>query len=275
MSFALDIKNEILQHEYSAEQAEAFVAGLIAASGQRQGSSYIVKMNNIEVSELIRDLINQMDIKHSISKENRNWIVFENYQPHEEIKMPSQYFAGIFVSGGSISDKTSTNYHLEMQFYSHMIAKKVQIFLNKYNFDFHLIQRRKNWVLYIKKSEQISDYLRAIEAFNSLMAFEDERINRDYKNHLNRYSNLDTYNQSKLAKSSKKFQDQYKWIKENGWIGEFREEEIIFFDLKVKNPYSSLEELTHSYFRKTGIRKTRAGLSHYLIKMRKIIETHK
>ena len=274
MSFALEIKHEILQHEYSAEQAEAFVAGLIATSGQREGSSYIVKMNNIEVSELIRDLINQMNIDHTISNENKNWIIFHNYQPNEEIKMPSQYFAGIFVGGGSISDKNSTSYHLEMQFYSHMIASKVQSFLNKYNFNFHLIQRRKNWVLYIKKSELIADFIRAIEAFQALMVFEDIRITRDYQNHLNRYSNLDTYNQSKLAKASKKFSTQYKKIVDNGLQGYFRDEEIAFFDIKKNNPYSSLEELTVLYFKKTGIKKTRAGLSHYLIKMRKILENH-
>ena len=272
MSFALEIKREILEQEFSLEQAQAFVSGLISASGQRDGSSYILKMNNNDISNFIRDLIEQMSIKHRISKENKNWIIFDNFEIQEEIRMPSQYFAGIFVAGGSISDQTSTNYHLEMQFYSHLIAKRVQTFLNKYEFDFSLIQRRKNWVLYIKKSEQISDFLRAIQAVNALMTFEDERINRDFKNQLNRYSNLDSYNQNKLAKATKKFLDKYKFIKDNGLTHLFREQELIFFELKKNNPYSSLEELTKFYKKKTGIDKTRAGLSHYLIKLRTIYE---
>jgi len=64
---------------------------------------------------------------------------------------------------------------------------------------------------------------------------------------------------------------QYNKAKENGLLPNFREEELEFFKLKLENPYSSLAELTKLYEEKTKIKKTRAGLSHYLIKLRKVI----
>lgn len=274
-SFAAEIKKELLTQELATEQAHAFVQGLVSSSGQRDGIKTIIKLNNDEISTSIRDMLEQLKVKYTFSQENRNWIVLTDFDLYEKIEMPGNYFAGIFVGGGSISDPSSTSYHLELQFYSHQLATKVQIFLNKYKFNFSLIQRRKNWVLYIKKSEQIADFLRAIQAYKSLLSFEDERINRDFQNQLNRYSNLDIYNQNKLAKASQKFQDQFQYIIDHNLTSHFRDIELVFYELKRKNPYSSLEDLTKLFFEKTSVNKTRAGLSHYLIKLRKIVSDDK
>lgn len=260
----------------SVEQAKDFINGLITASGERDGSKIVVKLNRTDVSELVRDLIKQMKIKHTTSNENHNWVIFDFVETNVG-KLPASFFAGAFVGGGSISDSTSTSYHLEMQFNSNKNATKVLKFLEKYenHFKFSLISRRTDWVLYLKKSEEISNFLRAVEANNSVMEFEEERINRDFQNQLNRYSNLDMYNQSKLAKTSAKFQEQYKFIKDNKLQGKFRDKELEFFELKNKNPYDSLETLVGLYYQRTGIEKTRAGLSHYLMKLRRVIDEHK
>lgn len=270
MSFAQDIKKEVLRQEFAPSLALAFISGLISSSSEKTGSNTFVKLNNPDISNIIRDLMNQLNVNYKLSSENKNWIVLSNYEPIVEIKQPSYYFAGAFVGGGSISDTTSSSYHLEIQFYSHMEAEKIKKFLNKYSFKFTLIQRRKMFVLYIKKAEQISDFLRAIQAFNSLMNFENARIQRDFSNQLNRYSNLDSYNQQKLALASSKFVDKYEYIKENGLISKFRPIELEFFELKILNPFSSLEELTTMFFEKTKVKKTRSGLNHWLIKLRKI-----
>ncbi|NQZ65879.1 MAG: DNA-binding protein WhiA [Mycoplasmatales bacterium] len=272
MSFAQRIKKELLNQEFASELALSFISGLISSSSVRSRSKIIVKLNNNEISNIIKDMFDQLIINYESSKENRNWIVLKNYHPTIDIKHPSYYFAGAFVGGGSISDSASLFYHLEIQLYSHFEAEKMKNFLNKYSFKFSLIQRRKMFVLYIKKAEQISDFLRAIQAFNSLMEFENERIQRDFSNQLNRYSNLDSYNQQKLAIASSKFLDRYAYILENNLTGRFRIIELEFFKIKFENQFSSLEELTNLFYEKTKIKKTRAGLNHWLIKLRKVSE---
>lgn len=270
MSFAQEIKKELLNQEFSHQQAQAFITGLITASGQRDGSAFVVKFNRPEIAENVKTMLAQMTITYYVSQEHKNHIIFPNFSEITKINLPGFFFAGVFLGGGSISDPLSPSYHLEIRFFLHQKARQVQSFLNQYAFNFTLIQRRSNHILYLKKAEQISDFLKAIQAFKALMTFEDARINRDFKNQLNRYSNLDTYNQNKLAKASVNFQYQYDFIKKHKLTSNFRLEELNFFEVKLKNPYSSLAELTKIYQRKTKIKKTRSGLSHYLIKLRKV-----
>ncbi len=272
MSFAFEIKEEILEKEFTPLQAHAFVSGLLSTSVIFNDSKYILKINNGFISNVLKDLLDQLKIKYAATKENKNWIIFKNYSLDFKIKQPSYFFAGVFVGGGSISNIDSLSYHLEIQLYSHKKALKIQKFLNQYNFSFSLIKRRKMHVLYLKKSDQISDFLKAIQAFNSLMKFENSRIERDLHNQLNRYSNLDSYNQQKLAKASNKFKNHYEYILNKNLKNYFNEKEIIFFDLKLKNPYSSLEELKKIYKNKTNLKITKSVLNHWLIKLRKIYE---
>ena len=270
MSFSNKVKNEVLSQEMNVEQANALIHGIVSSAGY-SGEKMTLKLNNTEISNLIRDLLTQLEINSTSDKENKNWIVLEmaDVEKEYEIKEPGFYFAGVFIGGGSMSGPSSTSYHLEIQFYYRNQAEKVRNFLNNYNFNFSLIQRRKNWVLYIKKSEMIADFLRAIRTSLSLMEFEDARIERDFRNNLNRYSNLDIYNQEKLSKASTAHLKNYEYVVKNNLLENFKKDEIIFFETKKKNPYSSLSELV-MLLEKKGIKKTRAGLNHWLIKLRKV-----
>ena len=60
-----------------------------------------------------------------------------------------------------------------------------------------VVSRSKGEVVYIKKAEQIGDFLRYTGAFNSLFFFEDQRIKRDYNNYANRMINCDIANEEK------------------------------------------------------------------------------
>lgn len=276
MSFAFEIKKELLSKELSLDNAHAFVAGLITVAGVREGSKTVIKLNNNETSFVIKDLLKQLKIKNSSSPENKNFIVIEDFEPSLQIKLPAHFFAGAFVGGGSISDAESTSYHLEIQLHSHQNAVMLQSFLNKYpQFNFALIQRRSQWVLYLKKSEQISDFIRAIEAIESLMIFENRRIERDFKNQLNRYSNLDVYNQQKMVDANFVFKEQYDLIKQKKLQNLFSESELSFYKLKHDNQYSSLAELTDMFNQKYKANKTRGGLNHWLIKLRNITDSIK
>ena len=230
MSFALEIKNEILLKEFSNEKTKSFLDGVASSSKHSNDDKIILKFSNNEILDLIKQMFENINVEYSTSSKNPNWIEIDGYEFNDEITDPSAFFGGVFVGGGSVSDINSTSYHLEMGFESSLEAKKTLNFLNNYpSFDFTLTQRRLKWIVYIKKSEQISDFFKAIEAQTSLMRFENVRIERDFNNQLNRYSNLDVYNQSKLAKSSAEFIAQYELIVENGLESEFRDIEIRFF----------------------------------------------
>ena len=275
MSFTLKIKKEILNQEYSKSQAHDFISGLVASSAiKTKTQSYLIKIRNYEVASTIKDMFWQLNLNYNQSKINKNYIILNDFVPNRNVKHPHNFFSGIFVGGGSVSNPLSTSYHLELQFFDSLLASKVCRFLNAYDFNFNEIKRRNNWVLYIKKSEMITDFIRVMQAFRSLIDFENVRINRDFRNQLNRYSNLDAYNQKKLARASNNFKMMYEFLKAQNIIYYFNEKETTFFELKFNNLYSSLAELTIKYEQKTGIQKTRAGLNHYLYKLKKIYLEH-
>ena len=87
---------------------------------------------------------------------------------------------GSFLASGSVNDPASKHYHLEMVTHSDKNADFLVKFISKFELNAKLIKRRNVYVIYIKKSEEISDFLRVINANNCVLDFEEERINKDY-----------------------------------------------------------------------------------------------
>ena len=125
------------------------------------------------------------------------------------------YLAGVFLSTGSVNSPETSNYHLEMSFNNENYARWLLHLFPKYshtNIDPRLIKRREKYVVYIKKSDQIADFLLLIGAVTACMDFENVRIDRDFVNNANRLTNLDTANMSKTVKSGKRQQEEIKYL---------------------------------------------------------------
>lgn len=275
MSFALDVKKELLTNEYSPPVIKELISGIIATSVLQKNNDTLLSENwkinisNHEISHLIIEMLIKANISH---ENNGNFITVHDFAYQDNlhhIKKIFAYFCGAFIGGGSISKLSVSSYHLEIQLHSRKKATELMQFLKYHSFHFNLIQRRKMWVIYLKKSDQISDFLKSIHAFNSLLKFEDERIKRDYNNHINRYSNLDTYNLQKIAQSNVAFEEMHDEIKKHNLLNLFNQKELNFFNLKLKNQYISLQELTDLYNKKYSKKITKSGLNHYLIKLKK------
>ena len=125
------------------------------------------------------------------------------------------YLAGVFLSSGSVNSPETSNYHLEMSLNNENYAKWLLHLFPKYshtNISPKMIKRREKYVIYIKKSDQIADFLLLIGAVSACMDFENVRIDRDFVNNANRLTNLDTANMSKTVKSGKRQQEEIKFL---------------------------------------------------------------
>ena len=115
------------------------------------------------------------------------------------------FIAGAFLACGSCNDPHSSNYHLEIalqneEFASYLLSLVVR---NRYiEFDMKMIQRRKQCVLYLKKSDQISDFIAYIGAPDTRLRFEEIRVERDFHNNDNRLQICDTANLKRTLSSS-------------------------------------------------------------------------
>ena len=77
------------------------------------------------------------------------------------------------------------------------------------------VERNDSYVVYIKEAEKISDFLKILNSFNSVLYYEDIRIYRDHKNMVNRLNNCEIANQEKILKTGMKQLDDIRYLKEN------------------------------------------------------------
>src|SRR5574344_3054624 len=176
------------------------------------------------------------------------------------------YLAGLFLCNGSCVDPKSSNYHLEIytnnEEFSNAILKLIRK-IKDVAFDFKVIQRRANYVVYLKKSDQISDFLAYIDANNSCLDFENIRINRDFANVSNRLLNMDTYNYHKtVAKAEEQVKDIQlieKWLGIKN-IGNEKIRELCF--LRISNKDATYSELANLLTKKIGKTVSKSNVNH-------------
>ena len=149
---------------------------------------------------------------------------------------------GSFMGAGSITNPKS-KYHLEIVFQTEENALKVNHILNHFDINSKVLKRAKNYIIYIKDGEEISNFLAFIGANSSMLKFEENRVIRDVRNNVNRIVNCETANLNKVIKTSVKQIEDIKFIKKCNKFNELSEGEKELANLRLNNPESSLTEL--------------------------------
>ena len=93
-------------------------------------------------------------------------------------------------------------YHFEIVCDSEQKAVQLQEMINSFGMDAKTVQRKKNYVVYLKEGEQISDMLNIMEAPISMMKFENIRILKEMRNSVNRQVNCETANIHKTVSAA-------------------------------------------------------------------------
>ena len=151
-------------------------------------------------------------------------------------------------------------------------ASFVSNILNDFYINNKILARDNNYMVYVKESEKIGDFLRLISANVALLYFEDIRIYRDHKNMTNRLNNCEQANVDKIVSSAQKQLNDIKKL-----------EDVIGFDLldeklqevivyRKKYPDVSLNDLSIIMTEETNKTITKSGLNH---RFRKIQEMAK
>ena len=189
------------------------------------------------------------------------------------------YLAGLFLCTGSCVDPKSSNYHLEVYTNNAGFSEAVLKLIKKVkdaSFDFKVIKRRANYVVYLKKSDQISDFLAYMDANNSCLEFENVRVNRDYANISNRLLNMDTYNYHKtIAKGEEQVDDIElidKWLGIKN-IGNEKLRELCF--LRKENKDSTYSELADLLSKKIGSTVSKSNINHLFIKIKEMAKGYR
>ena len=91
---------------------------------------------------------------------------------------------------------------------NHDLAANLASILSSVNIPIKLTQRKNNFILYLKESENIEDLLTLMGATNSTLELMNIKVMKDMRNKVNRVTNCETANIGKtVAASAKQVED--------------------------------------------------------------------
>jgi len=304
MSFTQEIKSEISKNELHPCCAKAQLAALVqfnASLSLGQGHwQLLIKQTNPTVSKRILSLlkeqykletqlamIRQMRFKKNHVYEIR---VLSDVSPMmRELELMDDsglmehpkklltkdcciraYLAGVFLSCGSVNSPNTANYHLELSVSHEHQAKYLIRLMAKYQLNAKAIKRRSQWCVYLKASEQISDFLRLVGAHSGLMKFEDVRIQRDFMNNLSRLDNCEVANEVKTQQMANRQFQQIRMIEETLGLRILEPKLLVIAKLRLAFPEASLLELCEEYEAVEHESISKSGMRHRLNKLGEI-----
>ena len=212
----------------------------------------------IEIDESSEEIMDDLEISFMEGKISKNIVKNDD--------TISGYLAGAFLAAGSVNSPVTSNYHLEIALNSENYAKWLAKLFAKYknsNIEPKITTRREQYVLYFKKSDQISNFLIMIGAVSSCLEFEDVRADRDLNNSYNRLTNMDTANMKRTIETGQRQAEEIRVIDQNLGIdnlGNIKERELCH--LRLENETASLQELADMMSEKFKKTITKSNINH-------------
>lgn len=300
MSFALDVKNEVSTLSYTNMEALVLLSAFVRNDYLLEDEKLKLQVENPKIVRLLFSLfrslfdvspeilpvgkstfhsrtIFQLTIDEKVSEILEKLMVFDEKGLYL-YKLPSYfvdsddlvraYLTGAFLATGSINDPKTSNYHLEFLLKNESEAVFILQLLEQLYIFAKIIRRDKGYMVYVKESEKIGDFLRAMGCSRAVLYYEDIRIYRDHKNMTNRLNNCEQANVDKAILASEKQLNDISCLEKNistDLLDEKLKEVVIY---RKKYPDLSLEELARVISYETGKPLTKSGLNHRFRKIK-------
>ena len=204
------------------------------------------------------------DIKDELL-ELKMWDLGSNMKQDEQLAR--LYIREAFIKSGSMNDPNK-KYHLQIMFKEKEKAEEMQTLLNNFNIHAKIIKKEKDYMLYLKDGEEISEFLALVGANKSVIKFEEVRVIKETRNDINRLVNCETANLNKTINASVKQIEDINKIKKAGKFNELPETLKEIAEVRINNPEMSLIELGKLLDKPIG----KSGVNHRLKKLSQISE---
>ncbi|MBR3146694.1 MAG: DNA-binding protein WhiA [Eubacterium sp.] len=177
-------------------------------------------------------------------KEGSNYISDGIYQDIVKKKCDRKsYLRGAFLACGSVSDP-SKEYHLDFTLEHEQLAHDLRRLIGTFeDLEGKITKRKDKYVVYMKKSEYISDLLALMGADAQVLRFENTRIEKEVVSQAVRLTNCDSANTDRTIMASEKQIAAIRKLKESGKIGILSDKLIEVAELRIEHPEASLVEL--------------------------------
>lgn len=297
-SFALKVKEEIASSHMPETSIRPFLSAFIKCNGTyRLGGTLDLSSESSRVAKLLYQSISSIygvgvrfsytrsmnfrkAVKYHCLVDEADYICsdldvdFFSSRPNKYLVSGSSnlssYLAGCFVSTGSVNDPKSSNYHLELALsdpdFASFICKAISK-IKTIEFTPKIIKRRQQYVVYLKRSVQISDFLSYIGATSSCLEFENVRVGREMVNIDNRLENLDLANMSKTLSASSRQIKEIDYLEEKRILEKLPYKVRVLASIRKENPEANLEELASILSSTISSEVSKSNVNHILRKI--------
>ncbi len=161
----------------------------------------------------------------------------------EEEHCREAFLRGAFLAGGSVTDPEK-GYHLEIATGHRAVCRETYALLEEVmGFYPKRSARGANAVLYLKQSDNISEFLSRLGAPISGMGIIQARLEKELNNKVNRRCNCDDANTSKVVDAAQAHLSAIRILRQRGQVEQLPEKLLQALIAREENPEASLTEL--------------------------------
>lgn len=221
--------------------------------------SYKLKIDDtLDAKEILLDTA-------CVTVNDRGTLEFSKGIPKEIISSKKQQLAflrGAFLAVGSVSSPEKA-YHLELVLKDEKMANDLKNLVNMYHLNAKVVLRKGSFVVYLKESENIKDFLTLIGAQTAILEFENVRILKEMRNNVNRIVNCETANLDKTINAARRQIESIETIEQCMGLEKLPIglKELAY--LRLENEEASLSELAQMLNKPTS----RSGVNHRFKKL--------
>ena len=149
---------------------------------------------------------------------------------------------GLFLAGGTVNDPEK-GYHLEIVCSDKITAADVKKLMNQFSLKAKVVERRGSWVVYIKGSEHVADFLKIVGAYSQVFRLEDVLALKSLRNKTNRIVNCENANLDRSVDAAGRQISNIRFIQEHLGLEQIPERLRNAAELRLAHPELPLSEL--------------------------------
>lgn len=226
-----------------------------------------LKKNNTYVVKIMTQVLEIADDLKVMPSDEDEFSIFETLFAKECCQRA--YLRGAFLASGSVNNPETSSYHFELTTSDSEHARTLQLILNDLDLNARVLERKKGYICYIKESEKIGDFFRAVGAMGSVLNFEDMRIIRDMRNSDNRLNNCEIANETKTLTAADGQVIDIEFIKRVKGADFLNEKLAYVAELRLEFPEENLAYLAEIATAR-GNSLTKSGINHRMRNIKKI-----
>lgn len=177
-----------------------------------------------------------------IDEKSRGFI--DNFSDIEDVSLDDikSFLKIAFIYKGSINDP-QRGYNLEIIAREKNELRLIKESMDTFDLNAKVNDRGDYYIVYIKDSDKISDFLAIVGANRSLFELENVRAMKSIRNNINRQTNFDKANIDRTVKASLRQVDAIREVLASDIADKLSCDMRDIASIRLENPYVSIEEI--------------------------------